>query len=416
MDLVGVHAVIAFRQILLQQQGVVVLLHKIAVGVPLAELADADVHHTEHAGKGHHRRRHALGKAAVCPPFLADQTVEQQSAQAKAQHHEILAGVLEHTQRPGAGVVVQHGHQCKGQRSQHDPAKAPGRGVQIGVVIFQRIHGHRRKDEHRHIVPAGIVAGVESVECAVQDGHQRAHGAHRHNALFAVAMAGTPVGQRTCQTAQGQIGRHAGPLDDAFRPDGGQVGRIRRHHPAEQDGQILLHLAVGQKAPSGRKVDGARVLQQAQHRRDQQQAAHGHTQQAFKRQLHKPLHGQAVVAGSELAHKVDGQEHHLPGKKEVVVEQVHRRPEGKQPVTLVVHGLVQRPQQIREQRHHIHKVVEEHVVHRKAGQCIQAGTQHGVIPVFDVALQVQVRTAARHAELEHQQRHHQVGQPPLREQ
>ena len=229
-------------------------------------------------------------------------------------------------------------------------------------------------------------------------------------------MAGTPVGQRTCQTAQRQIGRHAGPLDDAFRPDGGQVGRIRRHHPAEQDGQILLHLAGGQKAPSGRKVDGARILQQAQHRRDQQQAAHGHTQQAFKRQLHKPLHGQAVVAGSELAHKVDGQEHHLPGKEEVVVEQVHRHPEGKQPVALVVHGLVQRPQQVREQRHHIHKVVEEHVVHRKAGQCIQAGTQHGVIPVFDIALQVQVRTAARHAELEHQQWHHQVGQPPLREQ
>ena len=37
------------------------------------------------------------------------------------------------------------------------------------------------------------------------------------------------------------------------------------------------------------------------------------------------------------------------------------RPEGKQPVALVVHGLVQRPQQVREQRHHIHKVVEEHV-------------------------------------------------------
>ena len=85
-------------------------------------------------------------------------------------------------------------------------------------------------------------------------------------------------------------------------------------------------------------------------------------------------------------------------------------------MTILINGLVQRPEQVGEQRHHIHKVVEEHVVHRKAGKRVQAGTQHGVICVFNVATQVQVRAAARHAELEHQQRHHHIGQPALRQQ
>ena len=68
VDLVGVDAVVALRQFIFQQQGVIVLLHKVAVGVPLAKLANADVHHGERAGKYQHRRRHALGKAAVLPP------------------------------------------------------------------------------------------------------------------------------------------------------------------------------------------------------------------------------------------------------------------------------------------------------------------------------------------------------------
>lgn len=126
--------------------------------------------------------------------------------------------------------------------------------------------------------------------------------------------------------------------------------------------------------------------------------------------------GQPEVLGSQFAHKVDTQENDLSHKEEVVVEQIHRHPEGEQAVTVFINGLVQRPEQIGEQRHHIHKVVKEHVVHRKAGKRVQAGTQHRVVLVFDVAAQIQERAAARHAELEHQQRHHHIGQPALRQQ
>mgnify|MGYP000635867168 CR=1 FL=1 len=126
--------------------------------------------------------------------------------------------------------------------------------------------------------------------------------------------------------------------------------------------------------------------------------------------------GQPEVLGGQLAHKVDTQENDLSHKEEVVVEQIHRHPEGEQAVTIFINGLVQRPEQVGEQSHHIHKVVEEHVVHRKAGKRVQAGTQHRVVLVFDVAAQIQKRAAARHAELEHQQRHHHIGQPALRQQ
>ena len=44
VDLVGVDAVVALRQVVFQLQGVGILFHKVAVGVPLAELANADVH------------------------------------------------------------------------------------------------------------------------------------------------------------------------------------------------------------------------------------------------------------------------------------------------------------------------------------------------------------------------------------
>ena len=416
MDLVGVDAVVALRQVVFQLQGVGILFHKVAVGVPLAELANADVHHAEHAGKHQHRRRHTLSKAAVLPPLAAKNTVQHKPQQSEAQHGKELPRVLQHTEGPCPGGIVPHGHYGKDQRSQHDPADAPGGGVQINIRVLQRVHGHGGKDEGGHIVPACVVAGVERVEGAVQHRHQCAHGAHRHDALFAVGLPAAPVGHGTGQTAQGQVGGHARPLDHALRPDRGKVRRVRRQDPAEQDSQILLYLGVGQKAPAGGKVDGARVLQQTEHRREQQQTTHGNAQHALPQKMPELAPGQPEVLGGQLAHKVDTQENDLSHKEEVVVEQVHRHPEGEQAVTVFINGFVQRPEQVGEQRHHIHKVVEEHVVHRKAGKRVQAGTQHGVICVFNVATQVQVRAAARHAELEHQQRHHHIGQPALRQQ
>ena len=260
VGLEGVDAPVAFGEVFLEGEGVGVFLHQIAVGVPLAELADADVGDAEQAAESQHRRQHPLGQALILPPAPGDEAVDQQPRQTEAENGGILAGVLQNTQRPFLRGGVLHRHQREGQRRDHQPADPLGRAVQLHGGVFQRVDGHGREDQHRHIEPPGVVAGIEGVERTVQHRHQRKDGAGADDPLFAVALPGLPVGHGTGQTAQGQVGRHARPLDDALRPDGGHIGRIRRQDPAQQDGKILLGFRVGQKAPAGGKVDGARVL------------------------------------------------------------------------------------------------------------------------------------------------------------
>ena len=76
MGLVGVNAPVALGQILLQGQRVDILLHKVTVGVPLAELANADVDDAEQAAERQHTGQQAAGKGAVflyniCPEALS---------------------------------------------------------------------------------------------------------------------------------------------------------------------------------------------------------------------------------------------------------------------------------------------------------------------------------------------------------
>ena len=79
MGLVGIHAPVALGQVILELDGGGVLLHKVAVGVPLAELADADVYHAERAGKGQHHCRHPTGKGLAPPPAAAEQEQENRN-------------------------------------------------------------------------------------------------------------------------------------------------------------------------------------------------------------------------------------------------------------------------------------------------------------------------------------------------
>ena len=341
VGLVGVNAPVPLGQILLQGQRVDILLHKVTVGVPLAELANADVDDAEQAAERQHTGQQAAGKDPALLPAPADAMVGGQTAQTKGKHCTVLARILQHAQAPLLGGGILHGHQCKGQRGDHHKGNAPGGAGEVEAGVLPRAHRHGRKDEHRHIEPPGIVAGIEGIERAVQDGHQRKYHADGNDPLFAVALPGTPVGHHTGQTAQGQIGCHAGPFDDALRPDGGHIGGIRGQHPAQQDGQILLGLGIGQKAPAGGKVDGARVLQHAEDSGPEHHKAQCHAQQALKGQLTEEAGREPKLPGGELADEVDDKEEHLPHKEKVVVEQVHRHPEGEPSVAALVNGLIQ---------------------------------------------------------------------------
>ena len=60
-------------------------------------------------------------------------------------------------------------------------------------------------------------------------------------------------------------------------------------------------------------------------------------------------------------------------------------------------------------------MVEEDIVDAETREGIQAGAQHRVIGAADIAAEVAVSAAACHGKFQHQQRHHEVGQPVLGE-
>ena len=415
MGLVGVDAPVALRQVFLQGQSAGVLFHQVAVGVPLAELADADVGDAEQAAERQHRRQHPLGQALIGSPPLCDPAVDQQPDEGKAEHSSVLAGILQDAQRPFLGAGILHRHQRKGQRGNDEPADVPGRAVQLDGGVFQCVDGHGGQDEHRHIEPPGVVAGIEGIEGAVQHRHQRKDGAGGNDPLFAVALPGAPVSQSTGQTAQGQVGGHARPLDDALRPDGGHIGRVGRQDPAQQDGKVLLGFRVSQKAPAGGQVDGAGVLQKREDRRPEDDGPQPYAEEALEGQMDEQPGRELEIPRADFTDKVEEQEEHLPHKEEVVVQQVDADPEREQPVPPMVDGLIQRPEHPREEGQNINEVVEEDVVKPPAGKGIEHRAQHGIVWVFHVAAQIQVCAAARHGELEHQQRDHEIGEPPLGE-
>ena len=94
VGLVGVNAPVALGQMPLQGQRVDVLLHKVTVGVPLAELANADVDDAEQAAERQHTGQQAAGKDPALLPAPADAMVDGQPAQTKGEHSTVLAWIL----------------------------------------------------------------------------------------------------------------------------------------------------------------------------------------------------------------------------------------------------------------------------------------------------------------------------------
>ena len=72
VGLVGVNAPVPLGQIFLQGQRVDILLHKVTVGVPLAEFANADVDDAEQAAECQHAGQQAAGKDPALLPAPAD--------------------------------------------------------------------------------------------------------------------------------------------------------------------------------------------------------------------------------------------------------------------------------------------------------------------------------------------------------
>ena len=211
---------------------------------------------------------------------------------------------------------------------------------------------------------------------------------------------------------QRQIDRHAGVLEHPLLEQILEIGGVGHEEGAVEDGPVLLGAAVEQVAVAVEGIDGAGVLQQRQPCREQQHAPHGAAQEGLPRQDGKAARPHAVGPGRQHAEEVEDQEHRLPGEEEVVVDEVQRHPEGEGAPPAVQHRVVQRSQQIGEQRHHVEKMIEKDVIDRKARECVQAGGHHAPILPAHPAARPQVGAAARQGDLQAEQRHHHPGHQP----
>ena len=163
-----------------------------------------------------------------------------------------------------------------------------------------------------------------------------------------------------------------------------------------------------------KRVDGARVLQKRKPGGQQQQTAARAAERCLPRKGGKAAQADPVPPPCDHTEEIDDEEHRLPGKKEIVVEQVERDPEREAPLFAVDGGVIQRSQQVGKERHNIQKVVEEDVVDAEPRKRIQTAGQHRPAFLPHPAARPEVGTAAGHRHFQAEQRHHRPRHKPRR--
>ena len=228
----------------------------------------------------------------------------------------------------------------------------------------------------------------------------------------ALAAEGKPRGNAHHR----QIGRHAGPFGDAAVKQVGQVGGIRHQEKAVQDGQILLGIAVDQVSVAVERVDGAGVLQQGQHRRDQQKRPCRAADQRFQSKSAEAPDCDAVFSGRTHTDKVKQQKNCLSGEEEIIVQQTDCHTQRENAAAILHDGIVQRREQVGKQRRGIQEEIEKDVIDIEAAEGIEHTAQKRHVVVPGPAVQPQVCAAARHGKFEAEHRRHQPGNPAGRHQ
>ena len=225
----------------------------------------------------------------------------------------------------------------------------------------------------------------------------------------------TAEGQSRRNAHHRQVNGQAGPFGDALIEHIGEIGSVRHDEGAVQNSQILLGLAVHQIPVSGKGVNGAGILHQGEGGGNQQYTAHGTAQNRLKGHAAEEAQAQAIPAGNAHADKIDDEEHRLPCKEKVVVEQVQCRPEGKPAAFAVQHRVVQGSQHIRKERRGIQKEKEEDVIQVEAAEGIQHPTDDTPFLAAHPAAHPQIGTAPGHRKFQTEHGHHGERHPPGRD-
>ena len=417
--LVGVQAV----EFLLRQHGAQFIHrppghgHIAAVVVPLAVFGDRDVHAAVQQHKAGHRGQQHAREAARRAAAQAQQPPKQRAAEhADRKQRPEAQLVVDHAEAERA-LVIRRRYERKRRRGQRDAQHQAQGAADLGTAqafALQRPAGGRAQHEQRHIVPAGIVARIERIEQAVERRDERAERADLQQARKRMPPPDAAERNAARQPHDRQVGRKAGPFGHTFAEQVGQIGGVRHQESAEQNRQVLLRFAVNKITVAVKRVDRARVLQKRQPRRDQQHAPGRAAEQRLERKAAEGARRQPVDPARAQAEKIEQQKHGLPGKEEIVGQQVERGPEREAPAPAVQNRVVKRCEHIREQRGAVQKEEKEDVIDIIAAERVQHRAGRAPVFVFYPAAQPQVRPAARHGKLQAEHRDHRERHPARR--
>ena len=193
---------------------IVGLRDQVAVVLPLGVLAQRKMHRAVHKAEAQNPRQQDAAPAALVAGKMPQKSKQNNAQQRHAPDAPEAGGFLGNT-KDKIAVLVLVGHQRKGGGAERDQQNQPPRRE---YLFFRQMRARERicrcsaQNQNGHIVPAGIIAGIQGVERAVQHRHKGADNARLEDVGERVAALGAHKRQPARQPDQRQVGGHTGVL------------------------------------------------------------------------------------------------------------------------------------------------------------------------------------------------------------
>ena len=193
---------------------IVGLRDQVTVVLPLGVLAQRKMHRAVHKAEPQNPRQQDTAPAALVAGKMPQKSKQNNTQQRHAPDAPEAGGFVGDA-KDKIAVLVLVGHQRKGGGAERDQQNQPPRR---GYFFFCQMRARERicrcsaQNQNGHIVPAGIIAGIQGVERAVQHRHKGADNARFEDVGERVAALGAHKRQPTRQPDQRQVGGHTGVL------------------------------------------------------------------------------------------------------------------------------------------------------------------------------------------------------------
>ncbi len=393
----------------------VVVGFDLVVGVALAlgKFAAGDGENADDHAQRYGKRRDVYHKLAAAAAVPHQQVQQSDAAQRDAQRAKQARGVVRNAEHQFAAVVLV-GQEDEDKVGESDGAADAQAAQPLGAGgVLQRAHGDCGHHQQRHIEPAAVVAGIESVKHRVERRDKRHGKADEQQPMEEAALVGAHPGQDARHAHEGQIGRHAGPFDGGIREKVGQIGRVLRQKGAGEDGKVLLGAPVEQDVQPIVKAAHAGVVDDLE--KAWQSDGHGkpHAQKSLKAEHAEFFPADLPVVAKQADKEVQRHKNDLTHKEEIVDAQAECGSQREHRAAVVFKELIHAPQQQREHRGNVQKMVEEDVVDVEAAEGVQNAGKLGTGGGFGITACPKRGGGGGHGKFQAKQRRQQIGRPAL---